>query len=79
MKINSAREYQIVYMEYGTDGIEPIRKITLNQILEDDVSELAYALHEILDDVLDLELYQSMYFQPNRDVGQSKGILLRIN
>jgi hypothetical protein len=79
MKINSGREYQIVYMEYGTDGIEPIRTMTLNQILEDDVTELAFSLHEILDEVLDLELYQSMYFQPNRDVGQSKGIILRVN
>jgi hypothetical protein len=79
MKINSKREYQIVYMMYGTEGIEPITTLSLNQILADGTSELGNSLHEILDEVLDLEVYQSMYFKPHRDVGQSKGILLRIN
>ena len=77
MNINSSRKYQIVQLVYGTEGIEPVLSITLNEILQDDRSELAYALHQMLDEVLDLQEYQSMYFQPNRDVGQSKAILLR--
>lgn len=78
MQINSARKYQIVYMMYGTEGIEPVFEMTLNEILSSDL-ELCYALSDELDKVLDLEVYQSMYFTPNRDVGQSKAILLRIN
>jgi hypothetical protein len=78
MKINSGREYQIVYMEYGTEGIQPVFNMTLNEILSSDF-ELCYALSEMLDKVLDLAVYQSIYFQPHRDVGQSKAILLRIN
>jgi hypothetical protein len=78
MKINSAREYQIVHMEYGTEGIQPVFNMTLNEILSSDL-ELCYALSDELDMVLDLAVYQSIYFTPNRDVGQSKAILLRIN
>jgi hypothetical protein len=78
MQLNSARKYQIAHMEYGTEGIQPVIELTLNEILSSDW-ELCYALSDELDKVLDLEVYQSMYFTPNRDVGQSKAILLRIN
>jgi len=77
MNINSSRRYQIVEMVYGNEGIQPVISMTLNEILQDDKSELAYALWQMLDEILDLQEYQSMYFQPNRDVGQSKAILLR--
>ena len=77
MNINSSRRYQIVEMVYGNKGIQPVISMTLNEILQDDSSELAYALWQMLDEILDLQEYQSMYFQPNRDVEQSKAILLR--
>jgi len=64
-------------MVYGNEGIQPLIFMTLNEILQDDKGELAYALWQMLDEILDLQEYQSMYFQPNRDVGQSKAILLR--
>lgn len=40
--------------------------------------EIYYALDDVLDQVLDLKVEETMYFQPNRDNKMSKGILLRI-
>jgi hypothetical protein len=40
--------------------------------------EVINAIQEIGNDVLDLDVNQSMYFQPNRDDDSSKGIIKRI-
>ena len=44
---------------------------------KDDV-EVYYALQDIFDKVLDLAKCESMYFQPNRDNKDSKGIITRV-
>lgn len=77
MKLNSKRQYQIAILEYGTEGME-IVNMTLQEILESK-DEFCLSIQSILDEVLDLEEFQSMYFKPNRDVGQSKGIILRVD
>jgi hypothetical protein len=77
MKLNSKRQYQIAILEYGTEGID-MANMTLQEILESN-EEFCLSIQGMLDEVLDLEEFQSMYFKPNRDVGQSKGIILRVD
>jgi hypothetical protein len=43
----------------------------------DNEFEVIYSLQEQIDKVLDLQRGQSMYFQPNRDDNNSKGIITR--
>ncbi len=40
--------------------------------------EYIYALQDMLDEVLDLQLDESIYFQPNRDNNLAKGIITRV-
>jgi hypothetical protein len=78
MQTRSKRDYQIVQLQYPSQGIETMFTLSLDAILHSDF-EVCYALHEVLDEVLDLKLHESMYFTPNRDMDKSKAILLRIN
>lgn len=75
---NSKRQYEIQMIEGGGEFSQ--RKINLFRLLnlKKNEWEYIYALHEILDKVLDLKDGQSMYFQPCRDNDDSKGIILRI-
>ncbi|MBL4654165.1 MAG: hypothetical protein JKY53_15075 [Flavobacteriales bacterium] len=77
MKTNSKRKYEITTVESGaTDTI--FREI--DQIInsDDEGFEFEYALQGIIDQVLDLGLGHSMYFQPNRDNKDSQGIIVRV-
>ena len=40
-------------------------------------SELQYSLQDILDDILDLKLYEKLTFQSDRGVENSLGIIIR--
>ena len=40
-------------------------------------SELQYSLQDILDDILDLKLYEKLTFQSDRSVENSLGIIIR--
>ena len=40
-------------------------------------SELQYSLQDILDDILDLKLYDKIHFQSDRSVENSLGIIIR--
>ena len=40
-------------------------------------SELQYSLQDILDDILDLKLYDKIHFQSDRGVENSLGIIIR--
>lgn len=40
-------------------------------------SELQYSLQDILDDILDLKLYEKLQFQSDRSVENSLGIIIR--
>jgi two-component sensor histidine kinase len=64
-----------------SDGIT-IEKITVQSLLRqpannENIPEWIYAMRDISDDVLDLKLFNSMAFQPNRDQSDSKGIIYR--
>lgn len=77
MEINSKREYQLSMVESG-------QTTTLSTKIDDILNanekafEYQYALQYIIDDILDLDEGDSMYFKPNRDDSDSKGIILRI-
>jgi len=82
METNSKRKYEVTIVE---NGIMNIKGIKISAILtsndndpNDEGYEFEYALQGIVDDVLDLKQGDSMYFQPNRDNGDSKGIILRV-
>jgi len=72
----SKRRYQISVLESGHSGIF-LYEFCLSTLLEDE-SEMAYSIQERTDDLLDLKKGESMYFQPVRDLKESKGIILRI-
>lgn len=82
MSAISNRIFQIVIVEPGTKGYVFTKEhITFDQLFHNkdkNPFEFIFALQEIADAVLDLKENESMYFQPNRDNNQTKGILLRI-
>jgi hypothetical protein len=73
-----ARKYKIAIYEGGNEI--QVHEIRIDDILfpNDNDFEHIYALMEVLEDILYLKPDQSMYFQPNRDNKNTKGILLRI-
>lgn len=72
----SQRVYELYIVENG----EAIKlKLAIEMLFTESENEYIYALQEITDDILDLKKGKSMYFQPNRDDKESKGILLRVN
>ncbi|PCJ57317.1 MAG: hypothetical protein COA65_09670 [Rhodospirillaceae bacterium] len=77
MKTNSKRKYEITLVERGSTDTA-YREI--GEIINSDKEgfEFEYALQDIIDEVLDLGLGHSMYFQSNRDNTDSKGIIVRI-
>lgn len=77
---NSKREYNILMSEGG----EPVARNHSIEVLIQHWStpnysnyEYFYAMHDIVDKILDLKAGESMYFQPNRDDKTSKGIITR--
>lgn len=76
--MNTVREFDIVYHLGGLAIHNTNIKLTDLPELLNDGSELVYAFNEILDAVLDLKTGESIYFQPNRDDKNSKGIIVRV-
>lgn len=72
----SQRVYELFIVENGDSGK---LKLTIEMLFTESENEYIYALQEIIDDILDLKKGKSLYFQPNRDDKESKGILLRVN
>ena len=86
--LNSIRRYRIVTIDREDftffDDI-PIQDIIgksnyselelLDNLFFD--SELQYALQDILDNILDLKLYENLQFQSDRSVENSLGIIIR--
>lgn len=76
--IHSKRHYSIAILEGGEINI-------IRQSLEDLIIginsiapfEYSNSIAEILDNVLDLLPGNSLYFRPNRDDADSKGIIVR--
>ena len=86
--MNSIRRYKIVTIdrEYVTIFNDiPIQdiigKINFSELeLFDNPffdSELQYSLQDILDNILDLKLYENLQFQSDRSVENSLGIIIR--
>ena len=72
---NSHRSYKVFTSQKGITNIEEFNL----EMLEKSDSEVAYALQEQIDNVLDLKINESRYFQPNRDDYDSKAIITRIH
>lgn len=73
--ITSVREFRVLIsenMEYT------VKELTLDEVINNKQDyEFMYAMEEIIDDILDLKKGDQIYFQPNRDDKNSKGIILR--
>jgi hypothetical protein len=79
MKLMTDRQYMVQVSENSyTDQFH----ISLHQIEKalktNDPGELYFAMNEEVDKILDLKVNESMYFRPNRDDKNSKGIITRI-
>ena len=72
---NSHRSYKVFISQKGVTNIDEFNL----KMLEESDSEIAYALQEQIDKVLDLKINESMYFQPNRNDNDSKAIITRIH
>lgn len=73
---NSKRTYKVVSTENNLNQMDAITLTDL--LLSNDDSELFYAMTEVIDEILDLNIGESLYFQPNRDRKNSEGLILRI-
>lgn len=74
--IQSKRHYKVAICDQIGLSVE---KITLNRLMDDSQDlELFYALRDLIDEVLDLKVDESIYFQPNRDDKNTKGIIRRV-
>ena len=74
--INSVRKFAMSFSDQGSVKLTTL-ECSLDEILEDDGSELNYALQEDIDSILDLRIGETKYFSASRD-DDSKGIILRI-
>jgi hypothetical protein len=72
-------KYEIIVTEEGFTNNHryTFEKLFLNNIAEGSDWEFVYALHELAESVIKLDVNESMYFQPNRDNDKSKGIIVR--
>ncbi len=75
---NSKRTYELIMVEGGGE-FNIIRNISIDKILfpSEYDWEYIYALNDLTDKILDLKDGSSLYFQPNRDNYNTKGIILR--
>lgn len=78
MSLNSKRKFRVITTVPTGNGIAVEDfEVTLNDLIEEG-NETAYALQEMIDDVMDIPEGCSMYFRPNRDEIGSKAIIIRI-
>jgi hypothetical protein len=73
-------KYEIIVTQDGIteNHVYWFEKLFLNKNEEGCDWEFVYALHEVAEKVIKLDVNESMYFQPNRDNNKSKGIIVRI-
>ena len=89
MNLNSIRRYKIV--TFDREDVYIFEDISIQDIIGKSKyselelsenfffdSELQYSLQDILDDILDLKLYEKLTFQSDRGVENSLGIIIRI-
>ena len=77
--MTTTRKFQVVYHLNGLaiHNHEFFLSQFQKGINED--QELYYAMDEIIDAILDLNVGESLYFSPNRDCKTSKAIIVRLN
>lgn len=81
--MNSLRSYAISIYD-GNRGsmvkFKVIHSITFDEIYlcKPESMEYIHALNEIIDSVMDLKVGKALYFQPNREDKNSKGIIVRL-
>jgi len=79
MKHISKRVFEILFFE-GGQSIH--LEVELNELFSDtsneDNFEYVYAMQDSIDDILDLRVNDTMYFQFNRDDVNTKGVIRRI-
>ena len=75
-QIESKRLYNV---ETSVNGIIENFRIGFTEIINhESTAETYYSMQERLDDIMDLKTNKSMFFQPNRDDLESKGVITRI-
>jgi len=72
--LGSQRKFDVAIL--SPQNSELLKRIPISEILTEDY-EFCYALCDVIDDVLDLQVGGSMYFNPNRDNKAYRGIILR--
>ncbi len=73
----SKRNFFVVGFE---SGIKIEKEYTLSQILDNtDYTEVRYSLLDILDNILDLKVNESLFIDTIRGDNNSKGVLLRVS
>ena len=77
--LNLGRRFKLATCDpiMGSSEVTSEQLFTVNESYTE--YEYVYALREMIDTVLLLKRGESMYFQPNRDDPNSKGIIKRIN
>jgi len=76
VQIDSKRQYSV---ETSVNGIIENSTIDFSEIIDSkSIAETIYSMQEIIDEILDLKIKESIYFQPNRDDSKSKGIITRM-
>lgn len=73
----SSREFAAFTAENGEITYHIFTAMLLFSALSKDFYEWEAAVQEIADSILDLEPGESVYFSPNRDDAEAKGIILR--
>lgn len=77
--MNSKRNYVVVVVVLEENSKPACQEINLQEIThpKENDWEYIYALHDILDEVLDLNVLDVLPFQANRDNPKQKGVIIR--
>ncbi len=75
--MNNSKRRFVIQTSVGNTTTEFLQP-SLSDIINDNEAEVYFALQDEIDLVLDLRQGDSMYFQPNRDDNNSKGIITRV-
>lgn len=75
----SKRQYRVAVCDTVGLTVENVSLANLLTDISDTSYEWVIAMKEQTDEILDLQPGGSLYFQPNRDDKNSKGIIFRIH
>lgn len=75
--LNTNRRFKVVFLDREDVKEKDFSMKAL--LLDDDNTELCYAAQDIADDILDLKLWETLFFQTDRDNKNAKGLIIRID